>query len=154
MRLRQIPPSTPPVTRPFTTDHSYLPVHTFPFTGGWYPPLHPNGHDTFNWNCGRGWGFDPDADDCTRAAQYVLAHMPPTVQMIFSDIGDAVWRCGEDLPAVLLVESLPLHNARVRPAAGDHRLQIRLKQRNRRHRRAPVLLDCILRHKYAERVRT
>ena len=60
------------------------------FQGGWYAPLHPNGHDTFNWNCGRGWGFNPSDDGCNGAAQYVLANMPPTVQMIFSDIGDEV----------------------------------------------------------------
>lgn len=65
------------------------------FQGGWYAPLHPNGHDTFNWNCGRGWGFNPSDDGCNGAAQYVLANMPPTVQMIFSDIGDEVLHGGK-----------------------------------------------------------
>lgn len=65
------------------------------FQGGWYAPLHPDGHDTFNWNCGKGWGFDPLEDDCNLAAQYVLAHMPENVQMIFSDVGDEVQHGGK-----------------------------------------------------------
>lgn len=26
--------------------------------GGWYEPLHPNGHTTFNWDCGHDFGYD------------------------------------------------------------------------------------------------
>jgi purine nucleosidase len=65
------------------------------FQGGWYEPLHPDGHDTFNWNCGRGWGFNPLEDDCSQSAQYVLAQMPHNVEMIYSDIGDEVLHGGK-----------------------------------------------------------
>ena len=64
------------------------------FQGGWYAPLHPDGHETFNWDCGRGWGFHPEDDGCTWAAQYVLEHMPPNVRLIFSDVGDEVYHGG------------------------------------------------------------
>lgn len=32
-----------------------LKVRKVVFQGGWYHPLHPNGHTTFNWDCGACW---------------------------------------------------------------------------------------------------
>ena len=66
------------------------------FQGGWYAPLHPNGHSTFNWDCGgAGAAWSPyKTDGCLGAAQYVVHHMPDTVQMVFSDIGDEVYHGG------------------------------------------------------------
>ena len=66
------------------------------FQGGWYAPLHPNGHSTFNWDCGgAGAAWSPyKTAGCLGAAQYVVHHMPDTVQMVFSDIGDEVYHGG------------------------------------------------------------
>ena len=72
------------------------------FQGGWYAPLHVRHPDrnhthgrqmTFNWDCGRGAGYD--ITDCQNAAAIVVNTMPETVQMIFSDIGDGVWHGGD-----------------------------------------------------------
>jgi hypothetical protein len=60
------------------------------FQGGWYAPLHVNGHTTFNWDCGACCGYQPD-EGCAGAARYVVSHMPDSVQMIFSDVGDGIW---------------------------------------------------------------
>jgi len=32
-----------------------LKVRKIVFQGGWYAPLHPDGHTTFNWDCGGRW---------------------------------------------------------------------------------------------------
>ena len=74
-----------------------LKVRKIVFQGGWYSPLHPNGHTTFNWDCGgAGQAWSPyTLAGCVGAAQYVVLHMPPTVQMIFSDIGDEIYHGGQ-----------------------------------------------------------
>ena len=66
------------------------------FRGGWYAPLHPNGHQTFNWDCGgAGAGWSPySLEGCRGATQFVLATMPEEVQMVFSDIGDEIYHAG------------------------------------------------------------
>lgn len=60
--------------------------------GGWYAPLHPNGHTTFNWDCGVCCGYV--ADGCAGESSYAVAHMPPSVEQIFSDIGDEIYHGG------------------------------------------------------------
>lgn len=47
------------------------------FQGGWYEPLHPNGHGTFNWDCGgAGQHWSPYArDGCAGAAQHVVCEI-------------------------------------------------------------------------------
>ena len=70
------------------------------FQGGWYHPLHPDGHQTFNWDCGgAGSAWSPyTLAGCAGAAQHVVMHMPLNVQMIFSDIGDEVYHGGVRRP--------------------------------------------------------
>ena len=74
-----------------------LKVRKIVFQGGWYAPLHPDGRTTFNWDCGgAGQAWSPyRLEGCAGAAQYVVVHMPPTVQMIFSDIGDEIYHGGQ-----------------------------------------------------------
>ena len=57
--------------------------------GGWYEPLHPDGHTTFNWDCGKNSGYATNG--CEGAASYAVANMPDSVEQVFSDLGDDVW---------------------------------------------------------------
>lgn len=57
--------------------------------GGWYEPLHPNGHTTFNWDCGHDSGYDTRVG-CAGDAGFAVANMPSSVEQIFSDLGDDV----------------------------------------------------------------
>jgi len=60
--------------------------------GGWYEPLHPDGHSTFNWDCGSCCGYQ--GVGCLGEAQYALQHMPANVEQIFTDLGDAIYHGG------------------------------------------------------------
>ena len=62
-------------------------VRTVVWQGGWYPPTHAFGHHTYNWDCGSGYY---DTKSCNGASEYAINNMPPSVEMIYSDIGDAV----------------------------------------------------------------
>ena len=55
--------------------------------GGWYPPIHGWGVHTYNWDCGQGFY---DTDGCNGASQYAVNNMPPSVDMVYSDVGDEV----------------------------------------------------------------
>ena len=95
--LRELLMSEPDSISPLNgVDLVALKVRKVVFQGGWYHPLHPNGHTTFNWDCGGGeslcCGYTPNG--CNASAQYVLDHMPETVQMIFSDVGDEIYHGG------------------------------------------------------------
>ena len=62
--------------------------------GGWYDspvlsvPRKGNGKQTFNWNCGGEWY---NHSGCYGSAREAVGGMPPSVQKIFSDVGDDVW---------------------------------------------------------------
>jgi len=66
-------------------------VKTIVWQGGWYPPWHGFGGETYNWDCGRGfydtWGCDGEAG-------YAVNNMPDSVEMVYSDIGDEVYTGG------------------------------------------------------------
>ena len=64
-------------------------VKAIVFQGGWYQPLHEDGHGTFNWDCGGPW-VEPDTG-CTGATKFVIDHLPESVQLIYSDMGDEVY---------------------------------------------------------------
>ena len=64
-------------------------VKTVVWQGGWYPPMHGFGSQTYNWNCGRGFY---DTSGCDGESEYAVNNMPDTVEMIYSDIGDEVRR--------------------------------------------------------------
>ena len=66
-------------------------VKTIVWQGGWYPPMHGFGHETYNWDCGRGFY---NTEGCDGEAGYAVNHMPPSVEMIYSDIGDKVYTGG------------------------------------------------------------
>ena len=66
------------------------------------------------------------------------------------DIRDRVRFRHKDLPAIVFVEGLPLHDGRVVATAADHGYQVGLEERDRRIRRATVLLHRVLRHQHAE----
>ena len=60
--------------------------------GTTYEPLHPNGHTTFNWDCGHDSGYDTRVG-CAGDAGFAVANMPSSVEQIFSDLGDDVCKC-------------------------------------------------------------
>ena len=62
-------------------------VKTVVWQGGWYPPLHGFGHHTYNWDCGAGFY---NTEGCNGASEYAVNNMPPSVEMVYSDIGDEV----------------------------------------------------------------
>ena len=62
-------------------------VKTVVWQGGWYPPIHGFGHHTYNWDCGAGFY---NTDGCNGASEYAVNNMPPSVEMVYSDIGDEV----------------------------------------------------------------
>jgi len=64
-----------------------LKVRTVVWQGGWYPPLHGFGHHTYNWDCGAGFY---NTDGCNGASEYAVNNMPPSVEMVYSDVGDEV----------------------------------------------------------------
>ena len=66
-------------------------VKTVVWQGGWYPPMHGFGSQTYNWNCGRGFY---DTSGCDGESEYAVNNMPDTVEMIYSDIGDEVYTGG------------------------------------------------------------
>ena len=66
-------------------------VKTIAWQGGWYPPLHGWGAATYNWNCGEGFY---DTDGCRGDSAYAVNNMPPSVEMIYSDIGDYTYTGG------------------------------------------------------------
>ena len=66
-------------------------VKTIAWQGGWYPPLHGWGVDTYNFNCGAGFY---DVDECYGESAYAVNNMPSSVEMIFSDIGDYTYTGG------------------------------------------------------------
>ena len=79
--------------------------------GGWYEPLHPNGHTTFNWDCGHDSGYDTSLG-CAGDAGFAVANMPSTVDQIFSDLGDDVYAAARLKPLtrrtrLLLMRSRP-----------------------------------------------
>ena len=70
--------------------------------GGWYPPIHGFGHQTYNWNCGRGFY---NTDGCDGESEHAVNSMPASVEMVYSDIGDEMytgselsWCAGDDNP--------------------------------------------------------
>ena len=68
-------------------------VKTVVWQGGWYPPIHGWGHETYNWDCGRGFY---NTDGCDGASEIGVNQMPPNVEMVYSDIGDETI-CGREL---------------------------------------------------------
>ena len=62
-------------------------VKTIVWQGGWYPPTHAFGHHTYNWDCGSGYY---NTTGCNGASEFGINNMPPSVEMIYSDIGDAI----------------------------------------------------------------
>lgn len=62
------------------------------YQGGWYPPVHENGHSTFNWDCGQPFY---NTAGCKGTAQTTVAKMPASVEQVFSDVGDDVMTGGE-----------------------------------------------------------
>jgi len=63
------------------------------YQGGWYAARHTPRDlqrrvpaDEFNWGCGRRW-FGPSLVGCEGTAAYVVSHMPPNVEQIFSEVG-------------------------------------------------------------------
>jgi len=66
-------------------------VKAIAWQGGWYPPLHGWGVDTYNWNCGAGFY---DTSGCRGESAYAVNNMPASVEMIFSDIGDYTYTGG------------------------------------------------------------
>jgi len=69
-------------------------VRMVTWQGGWYEPRHPNGHTTFNWDCGACCGYDTAVPGCLGAASTFVNQLPPTVEQVFSDLGDDVWHGG------------------------------------------------------------
>ena len=68
-------------------------VKTVVWQGGWYPPIHGWGHETYNWDCGRGFY---NTDGCDGASEIGVNQMPPNVEMVYGDIGDETI-CGREL---------------------------------------------------------
>ena len=66
-------------------------VKTIVWQGGWYPPMHGFGAETYNWDCGRGFY---DTNGCDGESGYAVNNMPPSVEMVYSDIGDEVYTGG------------------------------------------------------------
>merc|ERR1719510_1258856 len=63
-------------------------VKTVVWQGGWYPPMHQFGTDAaYNWNCGQAFY---DTTGCEGESSYAVNNMPPSVEMVYSDIGDEV----------------------------------------------------------------
>ena len=62
-------------------------VKTVVWQGGWYPPMHGWGAHTYNWDCGQGFY---NTDGCNGASEYAVNNMPPSVEMVYSDVGDEV----------------------------------------------------------------
>jgi len=76
--------------------------------GGWYEPLHPNGHTTFNWDCGHDSGYDTSLG-CAGDAGFAVANMPSTVDQIFSDLGDDVYAAARLKPLTRRSDASPPH---------------------------------------------
>ena len=89
MCLRDLLMSSPDEYSPLNgTELVAATVRRIVFQGGWYEPLHEDGHGTFNWDCGGPW-VEPDTG-CTNATQYVIQNLPESVELIYSDMGDEV----------------------------------------------------------------
>jgi len=77
-------------------------VKSIVWQGGWYPPIHGFGHETYNWDCGRGYY---NTDGCDGESEYAINNMPSSVDMVYSDIGDELytgsslsWCAGDENP--------------------------------------------------------
>lgn len=66
-------------------------VKTIVWQGGWYPPLHKFGQETYNFNCGR-WYYDTTG--CDGATEIAINNMPSSVQMVYSEIGAEMFTGG------------------------------------------------------------
>eukprot|EP00054_Salpingoeca_dolichothecata_P004952 m.32538 g.32538 ORF g.32538 m.32538 type:complete len:324 (-) comp14996_c0_seq2:19-990(-) len=64
-----------------------LKIRQVTWMGGWYPPVHPNNHTTFNLACGR---TAYNHTGCEGASKLAVERMPKNVTQVFSDIGDTV----------------------------------------------------------------
>lgn len=73
------------------TDLVAAKVRRVVWMGGWYPPQHPFGHPTYNFNCAAGVY---NTSGCAGASAIGVDGMPASVEQIFSDIGDQVYTGG------------------------------------------------------------
>ena len=63
-------------------------VKSIVWQGGHYPPINKFGWSSFNWDCGA--RYDYETEGCIGASEIAIHNMPPSVEMIYSDIGSEI----------------------------------------------------------------